>query len=256
MIDMHSHILFGVDDGAKTIDDSLMLIKEEVNKGVSHIILTPHYKKRYGQSYKENVLINFKLLEEAVTAEKLNVELLLGCEVYMDLDYYETIWNDSFYTLAGSDYILIEFSMVDPPKNIPEICYEAGLKGYIPIIAHVERYDILYNDNKLLKDILNEGAHLQVNASSVINKENKDNHKFVNYLLKNELISFVASDVHNTDSRGFYLDEAYKKVRKSCGETYANKIFKTNQNNIIMNKYFDSPKLDNEKKGFFSRLFR
>lgn len=256
MIDMHSHILFGVDDGAKTIDDSLMLIKEEVNKGVSHIILTPHYKKRYGESYRENVLNNFKLLEEAAAAEKLSVELLLGCEVYMDLDYYETIWNDSLYTLAGSDYILIEFSMIDPPKNIPEICYEAGLKGYIPIIAHVERYDILYNDIKLLRDTLNEGAHLQVNASSVINKENKDNHKFVNYLLKNELISFVASDVHNMDSRSFYLDEAYKTVRKLYSISYADKIFNINQNNIITNKYFDSPKIDNEKKGFLSKLFK
>ena len=256
MIDIHSHILFGVDDGAQTINDSLLLIKEEINKGVSHIILTPHYIKKYDESYKVNVLNNFKLLTEAAAAENLSVELFLGYEVYMDSDYYDIIWNDSFFTLAGSDYILIEFSIVDPPKNIPEMCYEAGLKGYIPIIAHVERYDILFNDNKLLKDILNEGAHLQVNASSVINKETKNSYKFVNYLLKNELVSFVASDVHNTGSRGFYLDEAYKTIRKSCSATYAEKIFNINQNNIIMNKYFDSPKINDEKKGFLSKLFK
>ena len=252
MIDMHTHILFGVDDGAKTIEDSLALIKDEINKGVSHIILTPHYKKRG----TPDISNNFKILTEAVETEKLNVELLLGNEVYLDLNYYETLWKDSFNTLAGSDYILIEFSLIDVPANIPEICYEAGLKGYIPIIAHVERYDILYNNLNLIKNILNEGAHFQVNASSVINKEDKESHKFVNYLLKNELVSFVASDVHNLSSRAFYLDEAYKAVRKTCGDAYADKIFKTNQNNIIMNKYFDSPKLDNIKKGLFSKLFK
>jgi len=78
----------------------------------------------------------------------------------------------------------------------------------------------------------------------------------VNYLLKNELVSFIASDVHNADSRGFYLDEAYRTVRKLYSISYADKIFKINQNNIIKNEYFDSPKLDNEKRSFLSKLFK
>ncbi len=256
MIDMHSHILFGVDDGAKTINDSLILVKEEVNRGVSHIILTPHYKKRCGDLAGENVSKNFELLKEAVVAENLQVKLFLGNEVYIDLDYYETIWSDNYNTLADSNYILIEFSLVNIPKNMPEICYEVGLKGYIPIIAHVERYDILYKNNQLIKDILSEGAHFQVNASSVINKGNKDIYKFTNFLLKNELISFVASDVHNIDSRGFYLHEAYELVRKTCNEAYAEKIFNTNQTNIITNKYFDSPIFKGDNRNLLSKLFR
>jgi len=256
MIDMHSHILFGVDDGAKTINDSLNIIKEEISKGVSHIILTPHYKKRHVGSDLEKVVENYKLLRMIVKEEKLNVELYLGNEVYLDFNYYETIWKNSFYTLADSDYILIEFSTVDIPKNIPEICYEANLKGYIPILAHVERYDILYDNKQLIKDIVNEGAHFQVNASTIINKESKESYKFVNYLLKSELVSFVASDVHNMTTRGFYLDEAYKAVKQMCNEQYADKIFRLNQQNIIMNKYFDSPKLKSKNKGLISKLFR
>lgn len=253
---MHSHILFGVDDGAKTIDDSMNLIRDEVNKGVNHIILTPHYKKRLCNTNLQIIYDNFKLLKNSVEAENLNVELFLGNEVYLDLNYYETIWNDSFYTLAGSDYILIEFSMINIPRNIPEVCYEARVKGYFPVIAHVERYEILYDNNQLIKNILNEGAHFQVNAFAVINKEDKESHKFVNFLLKNELVSFVASDVHNMDARGFYMDEAYKTVKKQCSEAYADKIFKLNQQNIIMNKYFDSPNFPNERKGLLSKLFK
>jgi protein-tyrosine phosphatase len=254
MIDMHTHVLFGVDDGAKTIENSLDLIKEEVNKGVSKIILTPHFKKRHGETNVEKIVENFKVLKEIVSEENLNVELFLGSEVYLDHNYYDTIWKEPIITLAGSDYVLIEFSMTDAPKNIPEICYEANLKGFIPIIAHVERYDILYDNTQLIKDILNEGAHFQINASTVVNKEDKVSSKFVNYLLKNELVSFVASDVHNRDSRAFYLDKAYSVVNKMCSHSYAEKIFKENQDKVIMNKYFDSPKIE-QKKGFISKLF-
>lgn len=256
MIDMHSHILFGVDDGAKTINDSISILKEEVTKGVSHIILTPHYKKKLFDSNFNNVSENFELLKKLAENENIEIELFLGSEVYFDSDYYEVLCNDSIYTLAGSDYMLIEFSELNTPRNIPEICYEVRLKGYIPVLAHVERYEDLYYNNKLIKEILYEGAHLQVNASSVINKESKKSCKFVNFLLKNELVSFVASDVHNLDTRKFYLDEAYKSVKKNYGETYADIIFEKNQQNIIMNKYFDSPKFHYEKKGLLSRLFR
>lgn len=254
MIDMHTHVLFGVDDGAKTIENSLDLIKEEVNKGVSKIILTPHFKKRHGEKNVEKITENFKTLKEIVCEENLKVELFLGSEVYLDHNYYGTIWNESIITLAGSDYVLIEFSMTDIPKNIPEICYEVRLKGFIPIIAHVERYDILYDNTQLIKDILNEGAHFQINASTIVKKEEKESIKFANYMLKNELVSFVASDVHNRDSRAFYLDKAYSVVNKTCSHNYAEKIFKENQEKVIMNEYFDSPKIEN-KIGFISKLF-
>jgi protein-tyrosine phosphatase len=184
----------------------------------------------------------------------------LGNEVYLGSNFYEILEQGEFFTLAGSDYILIEFNFVDIPKNIAEICYEAKLKGYKPIIAHAERYVSLFNDKELLKDILNEGAFLQVNASTIINKESKENCKFAHYLLKNELISFIASDMHNMDSRGFYLDEAYQYITKKCSKTYAEQIFITNQQHILSNKYFENPKIDTKintsNKGFFSKLFR
>ncbi|MEL7647937.1 MAG: CpsB/CapC family capsule biosynthesis tyrosine phosphatase [Sedimentibacter sp.] len=251
---MHSHILYGVDDGATSMDESLTLIRYEAGKGVSHIILTPHLK-RGGKNNYETITDNFRTLSEAVKAENLNVELHLGSELYLGNDYFEVLCDESIITLAGSDYILMEFSLIDIPRNIPEICYEARLKGYIPVIAHAERYETLFDNERLVGDILNEGAHFQVNASSVISKEDKDSHKFVNYLLKNQLISFVASDVHHMDKRGFYLDEAYTSVVKTCSKGYADRIFKENQQNIISNKFFDSPKLDRGRKGLLSKLF-
>ena len=256
MIDMHNHILFGVDDGAKTIDNSIVLLKEEIKKGVTHIILTPHYKYKGVDLDMEKVSDNFKVLKDIVVNEKLNVELYLGNEIYFDSNFYEVLEKGKFNTLAGSDYILIEFNLIDIPKNVVEMCYEARIKGYIPIIAHVERYNFLYNDIQLLKDIINEGALLQVNASTIVNKESKESNKFINFLFKNELVSFIASDLHNMESRGFYLDEALKKIKKICSDSYADKIFIENQQKILSNEYINAPNIKPDRGRVLSKLFR
>lgn len=256
MIDMHNHILFGVDDGAKTIDDSIKLINEEIKKGVSHIILTPHYNKNCVKFDENSIESNFNLLNDYVIKERLPVKLYLGNEVYFDSNFYEVLDKGNFKTLDSSDYLLIEFSLIDVPDNIAEICYETRLKGYIPIIAHVEKYINLYTNPDMLKEVLNEGALLQVNASSIVGMESKEINKFVNYLLKHELISFAASDVHNMDSRGFYLDEAYNIVKKSHGDAYADRIFKINQQKILLNEYFDTPVLKSSGGRILSKLFR
>ena len=253
MIDIHSHILFGVDDGAKTINESMELIKEAISKGVTHLILTPHFNKRNYSLKQDNVFVNYQLLKEKTVLENLNIHLFLGNEVYLT-GSYSIISENGFYTLADSNYILIEFNEIIPPDNIPEICYEINVAGYIPIIAHAERYEIFHNNIKLLAEILNEGVHLQVNASSVIKKEDNKRNKLAHFLLKNELISFVASDVHNTTNRKFYLDKAYKEVCKhdAC---YGDKIFKQNQLNIIKNISFESPK-PKLKQTFKNRFFK
>ncbi len=256
MIDIHSHILFGVDDGAVTIEDSIKLINDEAAKGVTHIILTPHFKNNISEINRDIVLENFNHLKDRVLSEGLKVQLYLGNEIFFDSNYCEVLENGNFFTLANSKYILIEFNLSYIPDNIPEMCYEAKIRGYHPIIAHIERYNIIYNNTELLKDILNEGAHLQVNASTVVNRESKESHKFANYLLKHELVSFVASDVHNFGLRAFYLDESYKQVKKSYGSAYADKIFYLNQQKILLNKYFDTPKMQSNGGRFLSKLFR
>jgi protein-tyrosine phosphatase len=254
MIDIHSHILFGVDDGAETFEESMELIKEEVEKGVSHIIFTPHFNKRNYHQDKDKTLANFHSLKEATQKENLNVELYLGNEVYMDFNNYDSIIENGFTTLAESKYILVEFNELIPPDNMPEICYEINVSGYIPIIAHAERYEILYKNRQMLIDVLNEGAHLQVNASSILHKENKERNKLAHFLLKNKLVSFIASDVHNTTSRKFYLDEAYKEVSKKYGKNYADEIFKLNQLNVINKTKFESSNYQ-PKRSILSKLF-
>ncbi len=243
MIDIHNHTLFGVDDGPETIEESMELIRIAASRGVTHVIVTPHFNKRDYHLNQDKVSTNFQLLKEETAKENINIELYLGNEVYMDSVGYASIIDNGFNTLADSNYLLVEFNEIMPPANMAEICYEITVNGYIPVIAHAERYEILYKNSKLLGEILDEGAHLQVNASPIVNKENKERNKFAHYLLKNELVSFAASDVHNNKTRKFHLDEACDAVCKLYGTAYADNIFKQNQMNIINNIKFDSPKL-------------
>lgn len=252
MIDIHNHILFGVDDGARTIEDSINIIKEEVLNGVTKIILTPHFNKRIDAS-DETINHNFVMLKSQIILENINVELFLGSEVYMDTNYYETIWDSSYNTLAGSRYLLVEFSPTEDLINIPEICYEISVKGYTPIIAHIERYEALYDNKKLLSEILKE-ALIQVNAHAIIDKENKSTQRFVTYLLKNQLVSFVASDAHNLHKRGVFMKEAALYVYNHYGLEYMEKIFNNNQQFLIDNKTIESPQLDVGKVSIFKKI--
>lgn len=263
MIDMHNHILFGMDDGAKTIEDSIRYIKEETEHGVSSIIFTPHFNNRARmncnniiEDYHSKLSWNFRELQDRTANENIEIELHLGNEIYMDSKFIDILEQGEFQTLANSDYILIEFSTSDTHLNMAEICYESILRGYKPIIAHAERYSALCGNLDSLKNVLNEGAYLQVNASSVIGDESKESCKNANFLLKNKLVSFAASDMHNMTERGFRLHEAYNLVEKKYGIHYAEQIFTLNQQHIISNKYFDNPKLEKTKEGFLSKLFR
>lgn len=255
MIDMHNHILFGVDDGAKTIEDSIELINYEIDNNINSIILTPHYNINSTDGEKDRVLQNYVILKKTVEIEKLNIKLFLGNEIYLGTDFYEVLEKKAFITLAGSDYILIEFNLLSNSINIAEMCYEVRKRGYIPIIAHIERYINLYNDRTLLEDILEEGALLQVNASSLLHKDDEECFKFANFLLKSGLVSFVASDVHSMQGRVSCLNEAYKIVKKNCGATYADMIFNTNQIKVLSNEYIDTP-LIKEEKNLINKLIK
>jgi protein-tyrosine phosphatase len=261
MIDMHNHILFGIDDGARNISESMVLIKEEIRQGVHKIVFTPHFKDGV-EFNREDILEKFQMLKDLVSLEGLNVELYLGSEVYFNSKFYDILDKKFFFTIAGSNYLLIEFSFLNFPENISEICYEIRLNGYVPIIAHAERYNNLCGNRKLLENVLKEGVLIQVNASSLVSKDIcrfEHNHKFARYLLKNKLISIVASDAHNMTTRGIFLEEAYKNVEKKQGHEYAETVFKINQQGILNNEYIDVSTLGKNVKNpvadFVSKIF-
>lgn len=220
IIDIHNHSLFGIDDGARTIEQSLNMLQEAIDNDISDIILTPHQNRRIDAT---NVEKNFEILKEK--AKDLDINLYLGAEVR----YYET-GQVEYTTLNNSKYCLIEFT-TQLPQDIEEVCYNMKKTGLKPIVAHIERYHYLKRDD--YKEIKKQ-AYIQINAETIIGRSShRKDIRIARYLLKNKLVDFVASDAHNTASRNNVMLEAYNRVKKRYGSEYSDLIFKENAKNII-----------------------
>ena len=228
MIDIHSHIIPFVDDGSSSFEQSLRMIDEAMNQGITDIICTPHYRKNIFSANMEEITKQFMMLKEQ-TQEKA-IRLFLGQEIYChkNEEVMELLHSGVVITLNNSNFILLEFSYTDK-IDISEIAYVAVLKGYIPIIAHIERYR--YLDLETVKEIKNSGGFIQVNASSLVGKEGAKLKKFVFALLNEKLVDFVASDIH--EKRQNWMNKAYNMVVKKFGQDYGQRIFKDNAVRIL-----------------------
>ncbi len=217
MIDIHNHILPGVDDGSSSFKESIEMIKKEIEDGVTHIVLTPHVYSRDQKKDRDFHVNQYNLLVDQT--KDLDINLFLGAEIYyrshLDLDFDK-------YTFGDSKIILIEFNpSVENP--IEEVVYNLTVKGYQVIVAHVERYQYLKKED--YQRIRNAGALLQVNASAIIGIDKYSKKSIIKYLIKNKLIDIVATDAHGIKKRPPNLKEAYNKLSKVYDKDLLNSIF-------------------------------
>lgn len=234
IIDIHSHVIPCVDDGSPDLETSVLLIKEEINQGVNKIICTPHYRRGMFESTKEKILENFNLLKEEIKNRNLDIEIYLGQEIY--LRRYESLNhvldNDKAFSINGNKYLLLEFSYTNE-LDLSEIVYNAKLRGFTPIIAHIERYE--YVDVEKANEIVEAGGLIQVNAASLLGKHGGKIKKRVKNYLKNDLVSFIASDIHS--SRINYIEKAYKYIEKKYSSEKAKQLFYDNGLKLLEGKY-------------------
>ncbi len=220
MVDVHSHILPFVDDGSDSVEKSVNLVKNLVSDGVRRIILTPHYKIGIYEKGKEEILENFNSFKLEVKNRGIDAELYLGQEVFCDNKIYELLEQKKVLTINNTNYLLIEFDYFSY-ADILDYCYNIMQMGYIPVIAHIERYR--YLDANTLIDLHHLGALIQVNASSVIGQHGKKFQKRVFAAIKSGLVDFVTTDVHF--SRESSLLSAYNVISKKFGNLLANDLF-------------------------------
>lgn len=238
MIDIHSHIIFGVDDGPKTLEDSLKLIDEAYSQGIRKIIATSHRRRGMFNTPEEKIEQNFVTLKEQVEKNYSDLEVYYGGELYFNSDMLKKLENKEVPTLAGSNYVLLEFSSNVMYKEIFTAVDSVTLLGLKPILAHIERYNCLENNKKQVEELAHKGALMQVNSSSVLKmKFFGDKHKVykkrAKYFMDNDLISFVATDMHNLGERKPHLKEAYDFVVSKYGRETAEDLFKINAKRIF-----------------------
>ena len=227
MIDIHTHVLPFVDDGSIDYNLSLDMIKECVEQGITDIFLTPHYRKMYKLS--PNVLLSeFEKFKGVVSDANIPINLYLGQEIFIENNYKQVFECKKVLTMNNTNYVLIEFDY-ERDIDMPDIVYELKMLGYTPIIAHYERY--LMSDVETAQELKALGGLIQINAESIVGKTKRYYAGLIKKLFKNNLVDFVASDVHHNRANNMML--AKKFVQKKFGKEKANKIFIENAKMII-----------------------
>ena len=238
MIDIHSHIVFDVDDGPKSIEDSRALLKEAYVQGARTIVSTSHRRKGMFETPEDKIAANFKIVQELSKEIAPDLTILYGAEIYFTSDILDKLENHIIPKLNDTRYALIEFSMNTPYREIHSALSKVLMLGITPVIAHIERYHALENDEKRVRELINMGCYTQINSSSILKpKLFGDTYKFMKkrarYFLDKDLVHVVASDMHNLDNRPPYMREAYELIAKKYGAERAHELFETNPLNII-----------------------
>jgi len=227
MIDIHSHILPGIDDGAQTIKDSIEMAKAAVNEGITTIIATPHHKNNQFTNLKSSILTKVNDLNTVLKQENIPLTVLPGQEVRIYGEVLEDYYKEEILTLNHTKYLFIEFPSSSVPRYAERLLYELQTEGIIPIIVHPERNKELQEKPDLLYQFVKNGALTQVTASSVAGYFGKNVKKFSEQLIEHNLTHFVASDAHNVNNRGFKMVESLDIIEENFGVDYIY-LFKEN----------------------------
>lgn len=210
MKDIHSHILMGIDDGSKDLKTSLEILKKAEQAGITDIMLTPHYinQSNYVANNQEKIEL-LQLLKKEAEATNIHINLYLGNEVYIDNELLTLIKEGKVLTLNDSRYILIELPLTNKLHHSKEILFEIIRNGYVPILAHPERYLYMQKKPLQLREYLEMGVLLQGNYQSLFGGYGKEAKRALKILLKKGMIHFLGSDIHRVTD-----DYQLKKLKK------------------------------------------
>ena len=235
MIDFHNHILPDVDDGPKTIEESLLMLKYAEQQGITQVINTVHFQhpKMEGKNVEYDYLMNkVNNLESLLNEKKINVKIHLASEVFYMPNLVE-IASNPIATMSQGRYMLIEFKTNIFPFGYEDEFYNLQLKGITPIIAHPERYRFIQNDINILEKWKERDYMIQIDAGSLLGHFGEMTKKITLEMCKKFEIDLVGSDAHNVKKRNFCLKDAYQVLQNQIGESGVLKM-KNNSKKLIM----------------------
>lgn len=202
MVDLHSHLIWGIDDGSKSREMTINMLKQAVEGGTKKLVLTPHYMPGYYEVPIDKVRERSEEVSLLAKEKGLDIEIYCGQEVYFNEKILKNFENKLIGTINESRYMLIEFNMRNfSIKEVIEILYELQLKGIVPVIAHPERYHMFIKSPSLINEFIKEGFLFQLNIGSITGDFGKEVKKTAEIYLKNNIYSFFGSDAHRDEKR-------------------------------------------------------
>jgi tyrosine-protein phosphatase YwqE len=226
IVDIHSHLIPSLDDGATDMDNAIELINGLYLLGYKKLITTPHISDIFKNS-KESILSNYSLLKEELIKRDIDIEIELGAEYYIDNHFIELLENQKLLAFGDKNYLLFEFSYFTAPRDIEELIYDMTLKGYTPILAHPERYIYWHNSFYKYVELKKMGVFFQLNLNSLSGYYGKEIKECAEKLIKKSYIDFVGTDTHHI--------KHIESLKKTLSLSIYRKIFKYNNilNDII-----------------------
>ena len=255
MIDFHNHIIPNLDDGSKSVEMSLSMLKEAQSQGITDVVNTVHFQhpKMYAKNTSYDFVINeVKKMEEIAQSNNINIKIHAASEVFFQFNLTE-ILDNPITTFGNNKYMLIEFQTLNFPKGYEEEIFKLQLKGIRPIIAHPERYRPVQNNFLLAKEWIERGYLIQIDCSSILGGFGKNTQNTAIKLLENGLCHLVGSDAHNDKKRNFLLKDTLKKIGNNIGEE-AKMVFKENAKNILNGHDCISYSVKIKRKTIFNKV--
>jgi len=225
LIDIHHHLIYGVDDGSKDLEMSIGMAEVAIAEGVTHIACSPHSVDSYPYQRETNL----ERMAEIQAAVAGRLELLLGCDFHLNADnIQDAIQHPLKYSIDGKGYLLVEFPEAAIPPQLGASLNRLKAAGYTCIITHPERNPVIVKHPQMLADWIRAGCVVQVTASSLYGRFGNSAEAFANELLDRNWIHFLATDAHNLDWRPPHLKKGYEYVANRAGEETARRLCEEN----------------------------
>ncbi len=248
MVDIHSHIVYGVDDGSTSLERSIEMLTLAAESGTTDIVATPHANHDF--QFRPDV--NSARLEEMRKLAPAGIRIHSGCDFHLSYENVESAFRDPKpYTINGLNYLLVEFPDGEMIPNIGEIFDRMVGMGLNPVITHPERNWMIQQNFETMRDWVNRGALVQVTAGSLTGRFGKPAAKFAVETIDAGICHFIASDAHDTRDRHPKLQKAYDLVRDKWGEETAQRLFVENGKAAIQGDFIAQTPPKPKKRWFF-----
>ena len=255
MIDFHSHIVYDVDDGSETLEQSIEILKKAEKAGFRKVILTPHYMENYYEVPTDEIARKIETLREKCRKEQIDIELYQANEIYITNHMVEFIESQEATTINKSRYVLFELPMNEEPANLLEVIYQLIENKKVPIIAHPERYTYIQKEPNKLIPLIEQGVLFQTNYGSLAGQYGKEIQKTAKTLIENNFIHFLGTDVHHEG----YIYEKMPEIKANLSKIISNEKIKElttkNAEKVLNNEEIEIEMPIAIKQSFFKKIF-